>query len=259
MRNKATRRFEPFSTSRSPSEEEEPRMASSAKFAFDPEAFNAKYGGVTVGEYKKNRAVFFQGNAAGDVFYIQEGKVQLAVLSEEGKERVVMILEAGDFCGEGCLAKELLRVSTATTLTDCKIVRLEKKTMARALHEDLAFSEFFVSYLLSRNARLTEDLVDQLFNSSERRLARALLLLAHFETNVREDVLLPTINQQTLAKMIGTTRSRVNFFMNKFRRLGFIDYNGRIKVYSSLLNVVLRGDSTSRTKHEVTPGRLPAP
>jgi CRP/FNR family transcriptional regulator, cyclic AMP receptor protein len=235
-------------------------MACSAKLSFDPKAFNAKYGGVTVSQHKENHAVFSQGNAAGAVFYIHEGKIQLAVLSEEGKERVVMILEEGDFCGEGCLAEELLRVSTATTMTECMIVRMEKTAMARALHEDLAFSEFFVSYLLSRNARLTEDLVDQLFNSSERRLARALLLLAHFETNTREDVLLPTINQQTLAKLIGTTRSRVNFFMNKFRRLGFIEYNGRIKVNSSLLNVVLRDDSKTDpnlAKRKVVRGRLP--
>jgi CRP/FNR family transcriptional regulator, cyclic AMP receptor protein len=237
-------------------------MPNSAKPPFDCKAFNARYGGVTVGEYKKNQAVFSQGSSAGAIFYIQEGKIQLAVLSEEGKERVVMILEAGDFCGEGCLAEELLRVSTATTITEATVARLEKTSVTRALHEDLSFSEFFVSYLLSRNVRLTEDLVDQLFNSSERRLARALLLLAHYETNSREDVLLPNINQQTLAKLIGTTRSRVNYFMNKFRRLGFIDYNGdydgRIKVHSSLLNVVLRDDPAIHSKHKVTGGRLPS-
>ena len=215
-------------------------MSKSAKIPFDPKAFSAKFGGVSIGEYKENQTIYSQGNAAGAVFFIQEGKVQLAVLSEEGKERVVTILEAGDFCGEGCLSSELLRVSTATTMSECTVVRLERTAVIRALHEDLSFSEFFVSYLLSRNVRLTEDLVDQLFNSSEKRLARALLLLAHYETNTRQDVLLPSINQQTLAKMIGTTRSRVNFFMNKFRRLGFIDYNGHIKVHSGLLNVVLR-------------------
>jgi CRP/FNR family cyclic AMP-dependent transcriptional regulator len=218
-------------------------MANSAKPAFDPADFNAKFGGVVCAQYKKNQTIYAQGNAAGAVFYIQEGKVQLAVLSEEGKERVVTILEAGDFCGEGCLATELLRVSTATTMTECTVARLEKPVVSRALHEDIAFSEFFVSYLLSRNVRLTEDLVDQLFNSSEKRLARALLLLAHYETNARQDVLLPSINQQTLAKMIGTTRSRVNFFMNKFRRLGFIEYNGHIKIHNSLLNVVLHDHS----------------
>jgi CRP/FNR family transcriptional regulator, cyclic AMP receptor protein len=214
-------------------------MPMPAKSFLDPKAFNAKYGGVSVSEYKENQTIYSQGNAAGAVFFIQSGKVQLAVLSEEGKERVVTVLETGDFCGEGCLADELLRVSTATTMTECTVVRLEKAAFARNLHKDINFSEYFVSYLLSRNARLTADLVDQLFNSSEKRLARALLLLAHYETNTRQDVLLPTINQQTLAKMIGTTRSRVNFFMNKFRRLGFIDYNGHIKIHSSLLNVLL--------------------
>jgi CRP-like cAMP-binding protein len=215
-------------------------MSKPASSSFDIKIFDTDYGGVSVGEYKKDQTIYSQGNVAGAVFYIQEGKVQLTVLSEEGKERVIMILEKGDFCGEGCLASELLRVSTATAMTECTVVRLEKTAVVRALHENLSFSEYFVSYLLSRNVRLTEDLVDQLFNSSEKRLARALLLLAHYETNSRQDVLLPSINQQTLAKMIGTTRSRVNFFMNKFRRLGFIEYNGRIKVHSALLNVVLR-------------------
>ncbi len=215
-------------------------MSKPASSSFDIKIFDTDYGGVSVGEYKKDQTIYSQGNVAGAVFYIQEGKVQLTVLSEEGKERVIMILEKGDFCGEGCLSSELLRVSTATAMTECTVVRLEKTAVVRALHENLSFSEYFVSYLLSRNVRLTEDLVDQLFNSSEKRLARALLLLAHYETNSRQDVLLPSINQQTLAKMIGTTRSRVNFFMNKFRRLGFIEYNGRIKVHSALLNVVLR-------------------
>jgi CRP/FNR family transcriptional regulator, cyclic AMP receptor protein len=223
-------------------------MSKPASSSFDIKIFDADYGGVSVGEYKKDQTIYSQGNVAGAVFYIQEGKVQLTVLSEEGKERVVMILEKGDFCGEGCLASELLRVSTATALTECTVVRLEKTAVVRALHENLSFSEYFVSYLLSRNVRLTEDLVDQLFNSSEKRLARALLLLAHYETNTRQDVLLPSINQQTLAKMIGTTRSRVNFFMNKFRRLGFIEYNGRIKVHSALLNVVLHDQPLNERK-----------
>ena len=153
------------------------------------------------------------------------------------------ILGPGDFCGEGCLADQLLSVSTATTMSDCVVARLEKTAVTRALHEDLLFSEFFVSYLLNRNVRLTEDLVDQLFNSSERRLARVLLLLANYENNRQQDVFLPNINQQTLAKMIGTTRSRVNHFMNKFRRLGFIDYNGSIKIHSSLLTVLLHDQS----------------
>jgi CRP/FNR family transcriptional regulator, cyclic AMP receptor protein len=225
-------------------------MSKPASSPFDIKSFDTEYGGSSVGEYKKDQTIYSQGNVAGAVFYIQEGKVQLTVLSEEGKERVVMILEKGDFCGEGCLANELLRVSTATAMTECTVVRLEKTAVVRALHENLSFSEHFVSYLLSRNVRLTEDLVDQLFNSSEKRLARALLLLAHYETNTRQDVLLPSINQQTLAKMIGTTRSRVNFFMNKFRRLGFIEYNGRIKVHSALLNVVLHDQPLNEPKHK---------
>lgn len=230
-------------------------MTTSKNQSFDLRTFGAKHGGVSIGEYKKNQTIYSQGNVAGAVFYIQDGKVQLAVLSEEGKERVVMILEAGDFCGEGCLATELLRLSTATTLTESTIIRIEKSAIARALRKDISFSEFFISYLLSRNIRLTEDLVDQLFNSSERRLARALLLLAHYETNTRENLLLPNINQQTLAKMIGTTRSRVNFFMNKFRRLGFIDYNGRIQVHSSLLNVVLHEKDDAPAKSKEAKGR----
>jgi CRP/FNR family cyclic AMP-dependent transcriptional regulator len=225
-------------------------MSKPASSPFDIKTFDTEYGGSSVGEYKKDQTIYSQGNVAGAVFYIQEGKVQLTVLSEEGKERVVMILEKGDFCGEGCLANELLRVSTATAMTECTVARLEKTAVVRALHENLSFSEYFVSYLLSRNVRLTEDLVDQLFNSSEKRLARALLLLAHYETNTRQDVLLPSINQQTLAKMIGTTRSRVNFFMNKFRRLGFIEYNGRIKVHSALLNVVLHDQPLNEPKHK---------
>jgi CRP/FNR family cyclic AMP-dependent transcriptional regulator len=213
-------------------------MAASAKFHFDPEAFAAKYGGVTTNKYAENHVIYEQGNSAGAVYYIQKGQIKLTVLSEHGKEAVVALLEAGDFCGEGCLADRLLSASTAATLTECVVVRLERAAVTRAIHEDVSFSEFFVSYLLARNLRLTEDLIDQLFNSSERRLARVLLLLAHYETD-RPEVLLPNINQQTLAKMVGTTRSRVSSFMNKFRRLGFIDYNGRIKVHSSLLKVVL--------------------
>jgi len=216
---------------------------SSARVSFDPKAFGAKYGGVTVCKYAENHTIFAQGNVAGAVFYVQKGKVKLSVVSEQGKEAVVAVLEAGDFCGEGCLADQLLSVSTATTMSDCVVARLEKPGVMRALHEDLLFSEFFVSYLLTRNVRLTEDLVDQLFNSSERRLARVLLLLANYENNRQQDVLLPNINQQTLAKMIGTTRSRVNHFMNKFRRLGFIDYNGSIKIHNSLLTVLLHDQS----------------
>jgi CRP/FNR family transcriptional regulator, cyclic AMP receptor protein len=218
-------------------------MAGSATPAFDSKAFNAKYGGVTICKYRENHTVYAQGSIAAAVFYLQKGKIKLTVLSEQGKEGVVALLEAGDFCGEGCLTDQLLRVSTATTMTECVVVRLERAGVTRALHEDLSFSEFFVSYLLARNVRLTDDFVDKLFNSSERRLARVLLLLANYEENSGQDVLLPNINQQTLAKMVGTTRSRINFFMNKFRRLGFIDYNGQIKIHNSLLNAMLHDQS----------------
>jgi CRP/FNR family cyclic AMP-dependent transcriptional regulator len=217
-------------------------MADSARLAFDPDAFNARHGGVTICRYGDNRTIYAQGSPAGNVFFIQKGQVKLTVLSEQGKERVVAILEAGDFCGEGCLADQLLFASTATTMTECAIVRLERAAVARALHEDTSFAEFFVSYLLARNARLTEDLIHHLFDSSERRLARVLLMLADHEKH-RQKVLLPKIDQQTLAKMVGTTRSRVNYFMNKFRRLGFIEYNGHIKVDHSLLNAALHDRS----------------
>jgi CRP/FNR family cyclic AMP-dependent transcriptional regulator len=218
-------------------------MAGSENISFDISAFNAKHGGVTTFQYGKNQLVYAQGNSVGAIFYIAKGKIQLTVVSEEGKERVVAILKAGDFCGEGCLNDELLRVSTATTMTESVVARLEKQAVTNALHEDLSFSEYFVSYLLGRNMRLMEDLIDQLFNSSEQRLARALLLLANYEKKEPHDSPLVNINQQILAKMIGTTRSRINYFMNKFRRLGFIEYNGGIKVHPSLLNVVLRDHS----------------
>jgi CRP/FNR family cyclic AMP-dependent transcriptional regulator len=214
-------------------------MASANIIPFDIDAFDAKHGGVTTFEFGKNQTVYAQGNSVGAIFYILKGKIQLKVISEEGKERVVAILETGDFCGEGCLTNELLRISTAATMTESTVARMDKAAVARALHEDLAFSEFFVSYLLGRNIRLMEDLIDQLFNSSEQRLARALLLLANYEKGARDDLPLLNINQEILAKMIGTTRPRVNYFMNKFRRLGFIEYNGAIKVHPSLLNVVL--------------------
>ena len=217
-------------------------MAGSAKLAFDPHAFNAKHGGVTICRYRENCTICAQGDPADTVFFIQQGRVKQTVLSEQGKERVVSILETGDFCGEGCLADQQQFASTATTMTDCVVVRLDRATVARALHEDTSFSDFFVSYLLSRNARLTEDLTHYLFDSSERRLARVLLMLADHEKH-RQKVLLPKIDQLTLAKMVGTTRSRVNYFMNKFRRLGLIEYNGHIKVDPSLLNAALHDQS----------------
>ncbi len=212
-------------------------MAGSAKLSFDFKVLIAKFGGVATCSYEKNHIIYAQGSAADEVFYIQKGKIKLSVVSALGEERVLAILDAGDLCGETCLMDHLPRVSTATTITECAVVKLQKAVVVRALHEDPSFSDFFVSYLLARNVRLNEDLIDQLFNSSEQRLARVLLLLANYAED-QQEVVLPDINQQTLAKMIGTTRSRVNYFMNKFRRMGFIDYNGHVKVRRTLLQVV---------------------
>ena len=183
--------------------------------------------------------VFSQGDPADAIFYIQKGKVKLTVVSEHGKEAVIAILEAGDFFGEGCLAGQPLRIATAGAISECAIMRLEKSDTIRVLHDEPAFSELFLEYLLSRNIRIEEDLVDQLFNSSEKRLARLLLLLANFGKEGKPEPVIANISQETLAEMIGTTRSRVSHFMNKFRKLGFIDYNGGLKVHSSLLNIVL--------------------
>jgi CRP/FNR family cyclic AMP-dependent transcriptional regulator len=208
--------------------------------AFDPKLFLAKVGkGKTHTDYLKNRKVFAQGEEARAIFYIQKGKVKLTVVSNQGKEAVVAILAVGDFFGEGCLAGQLVRMATVTALTDCSIVRIEKADTVRVLHDEPAFSEMFLHYLLSRNIRIEEDLVDHLFNSSEKRLARVLLLLANFGKEGKPDTVIPKMSQETLAEIIGTTRSRVSFFMNKFRKLGFISYNGHLEVHSSLLNVVL--------------------
>ena len=210
------------------------------KVPFDPKVFLATVnGGRTIAKYQANEIIFSQGDPADAVFYIQEGKVKLTVISEQGKEAVVAILGPDEFCGEGCLTGQPLRMATAVAMTECEIMRLEKATMIRVLHEEPAFSEMFVSHLLLRTIRVEEDLVDQLFNSSEKRLARALLLLANFGKEGRPEPIIAKVSQETLAEMIGTTRSRVNFFMNKFRKLGLIDYNGHIEVHSSLLNVVL--------------------
>ena len=187
----------------------------------------------------KDQLVFSQGEPADAVFYIQKGKVKLTVVSEQGKEAVVAVLGPDEFCGEGCLAGQPRRTATAAAMTECEIMRLEKEAIIRILHEKPAFSEMFVAHLLARTIRVEEDLVDQLFNSSEKRLARALLLLAHFGQEGLSQPILAKVSQETLAGMIGTTRARVSFFMNKFRKLGFIDYNGGIEVHSSLLNVVL--------------------
>jgi CRP/FNR family transcriptional regulator, cyclic AMP receptor protein len=183
--------------------------------------------------------VFRQGDPADAVFYILKGKVKVTVISEQGKEAVVAVLGPDEFCGEGCLAGQPRRIATATAMTDCEIMRIDKRTIVRILHDEPAFSEMFVSHLLARTIRVEEDLVDQLFNSSEKRLARALLLLANFGKEGRPEPIIAKVSQETLAEMIGTTRSRVSHFMNKFRKLGFIDYNGTMEVHSSLLSVVL--------------------
>ena len=197
--------------------------------------------GKTVAEYSADRRIFDQGQPADCIFYLRKGKVKLSVISQHGKEAIVATLSAGDFLGEGCLAGQPLRMSTATTVTDCSLFRIEKLLMLRMLHERHEISELFVAHLLSRNIRYEADLVDQLFNSSEKRLARILLLLAHFGKESRAELVLPEVSQDNLAQMIGTTRSRVSHFMNKFRKLGFIGYsdNDGLTVHSGLLSVVL--------------------
>jgi CRP/FNR family cyclic AMP-dependent transcriptional regulator len=206
---------------------------------FDPLSYFSKSGGVVLLDLGEKHAVFSQGDVADCIFYIEEGQIQLTVVSMEGKEAVIALFGRGDFCGEGCLVGEPLRMATATTMTKCVVARLEKAAVIRAIHEDASFSEFLVGYVLKRTARLTDTLVDQLFNSSEKRLARVLLLLANYGKEGRSETVINKIDQETLAHMIGSTRSRVNFFMNKFRKLGLIEYNGRINVHSSLLRVVL--------------------
>ena len=211
------------------------------KLPFDPQEFLSKAnGGRGISDYRKDQIVFRQGDRADAVFYIQSGKVKKTVVSEQGKEAVVALLGSGDFFGEGCLAGEALRLSTVSALTKCVIARISKADITRVIHEQPAFAELFISHLLARNSRVEEDLVDQLFNSSEKRLARTLLLLANFGKEGRPEPVIAKISQETLAEMIGTTRSRVSFFMNKFRELGLIDYNGHIEVHTALLNVVLR-------------------
>jgi CRP/FNR family cyclic AMP-dependent transcriptional regulator len=215
-------------------------MTPRAKPVFNPKSFLAKAGkGKTHTAHPKNQKVFAQGDTAEAIFYIQKGKVKLTVVSNQGKEAVIAILGVGDFFGEGCLAGQPLRMSTVTTISECSIVRIDKTDTIRVLHDEPAFSEMFLHYLLSRNIRIEEDLVEHLFNSSEKRLARVLLLLANFGKEGKPETVIPKISQETLAEIIGTTRSRVSFFMNKFRKLGFIAYNGHLEVHSSLLNVVL--------------------
>ena len=208
--------------------------------AFDPKTFLTRVrNGRSVTSYRRKQVIFAQGDPADAVFYVQEGRVKLTVVSKQGKEAIVALLGGDEFFGEGCLAGQPLRMSTATATEDTTVLCLRKKAMVRQLHADQKFSELFTAYLLSRNIRFEEDLVDQLFNSSEKRLARILLLLAHFGKDGRQELVIPKISQETLAGMIGTTRSRVSHFMNKFRKLGFIHYNGGMLVHSSLLNIVL--------------------
>lgn len=215
-------------------------MAKPAKDKFDPKAFLAEVGaGKSISKLGKGQNVFVQGDVADAVFYIQKGKIKLTVVSDQGKEAVVGMLEPGQFFGEGCLNGQPLRIATTTAIEDCVITRISKSEMIAALEGRPKFSQLFMAYLLTRNSRIEEDLIDQLFNSSEKRLARLLLLLANFGREANPQPIGVKISQETLAEMIGATRSRVSFFMNKFRRLGFISYNGKIEVHSSLLNAVL--------------------
>jgi CRP/FNR family transcriptional regulator, cyclic AMP receptor protein len=221
------------------------------KTPFDPKQFLAKVGeGKTIAKYRKDQVIFSQGQVADAVFYIQQGKIKLTVVSEQGKEAVVAILGPGHFFGEGCLNGHPRRIATTQAIDECVITRLEKTAMVAALHDEPDFAELFMSYLLSRNSRIEEDLIDQLFNSSEKRLARLLLLLANFGKEGRPEPIVGKFSQETLAEMIGTTRSRVSFFMNKFRKLGFIEYNGKLEVHNSLLNVVLYDKPEIETKDE---------
>jgi CRP/FNR family cyclic AMP-dependent transcriptional regulator len=219
------------------------------KQPFDVNVFlNTVDGGRSVSSYRKNQKVYSQGDPADAVFYIREGKVKVCVVSERGKEAVVALHGDGDFFGEGCLNGHRLRTATVVTMTECVIMRIEKAAIVKVLHDEPKFSEMFLAYLLSRNARVEEDLVDQLFNSSEKRLARVLLLMANFGKEGKPVPVIAKISQETLAEMIGTTRSRVSSFMNKFRKLGFIKYNGTLEIHNSLLNVVLHDNPHLRAR-----------
>jgi CRP/FNR family transcriptional regulator, cyclic AMP receptor protein len=211
---------------------------------FNPEAFLAKVGkGRNLASYAKNKKIFLQGEPADAIFYIQSGRVKLTVVSKQGKEAVVAILGPNDFFGEGCLAGQSQRMASASAMSACSVMRLEKLGVVRVLKNEPTFSELFIHYLLSRNIRIEADLVDQLFNSSEKRLARVLLLMANFGKEGKAEPMIPKISQETLAEIVGTTRSRVSFFMNRFRKMGFIEYNGGLKIHSSLLNIVLHDSS----------------
>ena len=225
-------------------------MGNPAKGAFDAKDFLAKVGaGKIIRNFQKNETVFVQGDTADTVYYIQRGKIKVTVISKHEKEAVVGIMGPGQFFGEGCMNGHVLRISTTTAMEDCVITSITKQAMKAALHDQPAFSELFVAYLLTRNSRIEEDLIDQLFNSSERRLARMLLLLSHFGKEGTPQLITPNISQETLAEMIGTTRSRVSHFMNKFRKLGLISYNGHIEVSSALLDAVLH-DRPELKEHE---------
>ena len=214
--------------------------ASKKLIQFDPKTFLSTInGGRKIVAFLKKQTIFAQGDSSDAVFYIKEGKVRLTVVSQIGKEATIGILNAGDFFGEGCLTGQPLRLCSATAMTDCSVMKIDKKSMNEVLHREHEFSDMFVAYLLTRNIRYEEDLVDQLFNSSEKRLARILLLLAHFGKDGKPELVIPKISQESLAEMVGTTRSRVNLFINRFRKLGFIHYNGGLQVHSSLLTVVL--------------------
>jgi CRP-like cAMP-binding protein len=221
-------------------------MATIGNGVFDPIAFLTSVGeGRSIKEWSEGEVIFTQGDRADALFYIQEGKVKVTTISSHGKEAVVAILGSGDFFGEGCLAGQPLRISTVVTMGESVIARLNKAAVVRVLHDEPTFSELFTTHLLARNIRMEADLIDQLFNSSEKRLARLLLLLANFGQEGKPQPVIAKISQETLAEMIGTTRSRVSFFMNKFRRLGFIQYNGHLEVHTSLLSVVLHDDPRS--------------
>src|SRR3984893_5664514 len=217
-------------------------VAAKKSSKFDPQTFLSTIdGGRKITAFPKKQTIFVQGDPSDAVFYLQKGKVKLTVVSTVGKEATIGILNEGSFFGEGCLTGHPLRLCAATAMTDCAVMRIEKNAMVEVLHREHAFSDMFVAYLLTRNIRYEEDLVDQLFNSSEKRLARILLLLAHFGKDGKPETVIPKISQESLAEMIGTTRSRVSFFMNRFRKLGFIDYHtgDELQVHSSLLNIVL--------------------
>jgi CRP/FNR family cyclic AMP-dependent transcriptional regulator len=226
-------------------------VAKAKKRPFDVKVFlNTVDGGRTVATYRRDQKVFSQGDPADSVFFIQKGKVKIYVVSEQGKEAVVALHGSGDFFGEGCLTGQPLRLATVSAITESVVMRLDKAAMVRVLRDEPTFSEMFMSFLLARNARVEEDLVDQLFNSSEKRLARLLLLMANFGKDGKPEPVIAKISQETLAEMVGTTRSRVSTFMNKFRKLGFIQYNGDLEVHNSLLSVVLHDNPHLRSRKD---------